>query len=108
MQAGASRVEPHANWESVHVYVDVHSISALADVASSAGWEPGPGKLVLMRPWYAHSAWVGMRTMDGLPVVSDLQLVLDLWHYPVRGREQAEMLLRRMQERMQQQRMGAP
>lgn len=101
MQAGASRVEPHANWETLHVYVDVDSITALADVASSAGWEPGPGKLVLMRPWYAQSAWVGMRTMDGLPVVSDLQLVLDLWHYPVRGREQAEMLLRRMENRMQ-------
>jgi hypothetical protein len=101
MQAGARRVEPHANWETLHVYVDVDSITALADVASSAGWEPGPGKLVLMRPWYAHSAWVGMRTMDGLPVVSDLQLVLDLWHYPVRGREQAEMLLRRMENRMQ-------
>jgi hypothetical protein len=101
MQAGASRVEPHANWETVHVYVDVDSISALAEVVSSAGWEPGPGKLVLMRPWYTQSVWVGMRTMHGLPVVSDLQLVLDLWHYPVRGREQAEMLLRRMDKRMQ-------
>jgi hypothetical protein len=31
-----------------------------------------------------------MRTIDEVPVVSDLQLVLDLWHYPLRGREQGE------------------
>jgi hypothetical protein len=57
---------------------------------------------MLMRPWYARSAWEGMREVNGVPVVSDLQLVLDLWHYPVRGREQAEMLLRRMAARMQE------
>jgi hypothetical protein len=26
-------------------------------------------------------------------VVSTAQLIVDLWHYPVRGREQAELLL---------------
>jgi hypothetical protein len=101
MQAGASRVEPHAAWDTVHVYVDASDGAALTDVARRAGWEPGPGKLMLMRPWYAHSAWEGVREVNGVPVVSDLQLVLDLWHYPVRGREQAEMLLRRMEARMQ-------
>jgi hypothetical protein len=29
----------------------------------------------------------------GSLVVSDLQLALDLWHYPIRGREQAEHLI---------------
>ena len=104
LQAGASLVAPHAEWETVHAYVEVSDASMLVDVARSAGWEPGPGRLVLIRPWYAHSAWRGMRTIRELPVVSDLQLVLDLWHYPVRGREQASEILALMERRIASQR----
>ena len=92
---------PHAAWDTVHLYVDVPDAEALGEVARQAGWETGPGKLVLMRPWYAHSAWVGMRSVHGLPVVSDLQLVLDLWNYPVRGREQADVLMAKMDRKIE-------
>lgn len=51
------------------------------------------GRLVLLAPYYSTSVWEGVRPIGQLPVVSDLQLVLDLWHYPVRGREQAEHLI---------------
>jgi hypothetical protein len=44
-------------------------------------------------PFYTHSAWHGAQSAHGLPVVSTLQLILDLWHYPIRGREQAEHLI---------------
>ncbi len=97
MQAGASLVAPHATWDRVHVYVDVPSAEgphALTELAARAGWTPADdGRLVLLIPYYATSAWHGLRTIDRLPVVSDLQLALDLWHYPLRGREQAEHLL---------------
>lgn len=93
MQAGASLVAPHAEWDTVHLYVDVPNTAALHDVAREAGWDPGNGKVVLLRPWYAQSAWVGARRVHELPVVSDLQLIIDLWRYPVRGREQGEHLL---------------
>jgi hypothetical protein len=39
--------------------------------------------------------WVG-----SVPVVSMLQLILDLWNYPVRGREQAERLLATLEGKM--------
>ena len=100
LQAGAHLIAPHAAWDSVHVIVDVPRAEMLAEVAQAAGWAPGPGKLVLMRPWYADSAWHGLRFVDGLPVVSDLQLILDLWHHPVRGREQAEVLLALIEARV--------
>jgi hypothetical protein len=97
MQAGASLVAPHATWDRVHVYVDVPSVDgphALTELAARAGWTPADdGRFVLLVPYYATSAWHGLRTIDRLPVVSDLQLALDLWHYPLRGREQAEHLL---------------
>ena len=107
MQSGAHLVAPHAAWDSVHVYVDVPRAEMLADVARAAGWEPGPGKLILMRPWHAQSAWCGMRIVHELPVVSDLQLILDLWHYPVRGREQAEILLAALEARVDIERAAA-
>lgn len=46
-----------------------------------------------MAPFYMDSVWRGTRSVHGLPVVSTLQLILDLWHYPIRGREQAEHLI---------------
>lgn len=99
LQAGASLVASHATWERVHVYVDApkqDGVRSLAMVAARAGWSPSPdGRLVLLLPHYRASVWHAMRTLDRLPVVSDIQLVLDLWHYPVRGREQAEFLLSR-------------
>jgi hypothetical protein len=39
-----------------------------------------------------------------VPVVSDLQLILDLWHYPVRGRETAEQLWRPLLRRFERKR----
>jgi hypothetical protein len=101
LHAGASLVAPHAAWDKIHVFIDVPDDRALASVARRAGWSPlGDGKLVLMRPWYTQSAWVGVRELRGLPVVSDLQLILDLWQYPVRGYEQAEHLLGHLEKRI--------
>jgi len=51
--------------------------------------------LILVRPYYRNSAFYDGRRIDGLPVVSDIQLYLDLYGYPVRGREQAEHLFQK-------------
>jgi hypothetical protein len=96
LQAGASLVVRHAVWETIHVYVE-DLRETVQHLAHEIGWERGEGKLVLLEPHYADSAWFGMRAAKRVNVVSDLQLVLDLWHYPVRGREQAELLLERME-----------
>lgn len=91
LQAGASLVATHAEFEIVHVYVDA-SIDA---VALELGWETSPsGKLVLMEPAYDNSVWFQQQGLAGASVVSPVQLVLDLWHYAVRGREQAEHIVR--------------
>ena len=95
MHAGASRIAPHASWDKVHLYVGVDKPAELSQVFDPSDYEPSPeGRLVVMQPWYRDSVWHGLRTVKGLPVVSSLQLTLDLWHYQVRGREQAEHLLR--------------
>ncbi|HUF50052.1 MAG TPA: type IV toxin-antitoxin system AbiEi family antitoxin, partial [Longimicrobiales bacterium] len=94
LQAGASLVLPHARWDTVHAYVAGFSPDGLREVGYARGWKPSQtGKVVLLEPHYAASVWHGIRDVEGIPVVSELQLILDLWHYPVRGREQAELLL---------------
>jgi hypothetical protein len=99
LQAGASLRIPHATWDRVYVYVDVADVphaNPLAAFAAKMGWESGPdGQLVLLEPYYRTTTWDGMvpAPWHGVPVVSDLQLVLDLWNYPLRGREQAQVLL---------------
>jgi hypothetical protein len=92
--SGPARVAPHASWDRVHVYVDAKDESALVRIGEDHGWEPADdGRLVLLRPYYRTSVWHGLQIIRGAPVVSTLQLALDLWHYPLRGREQAEHLL---------------
>jgi len=90
LHAGASLVAPHAEVEVVHVYVDA-SVEALA---LEHGWESSAsGKLVLMEPVYGDSVWFQQRRLASADVVSPVQLVLDLWHYPIRGREQAQHII---------------
>lgn len=48
--------------------------------------------IILMKPKYKKSVFYQSRMIQGLNVVSDLQLYLDLYHYPKRGREQAEKI----------------
>lgn len=94
MHAGAARVAPHATWERVHIYVGAESATTLLDTGQRLGWEPAlDGRVVLMKPYYKTAVWHGLQLLDGMPVVSTLQLALDLWNYPLRGREQAEHLL---------------
>jgi hypothetical protein len=94
LHAGASRIAPLATWDRVHIYVDVPDASGLEHAGEEQGWEPAEqGNVVLMKPYYKTSVWHGMDVIGGVPVVSPLQLALDLWHYPLRGREQAEHLL---------------
>jgi hypothetical protein len=103
LTAGVSRVAPHASVEKLHCYVNrfpdetrsaTTPLGMLRAIAHECQWpETADGGLVLLAPHYRTSLWNDMRVVDGAYVVSDLQLALDCWHYPVRGREQAEHLL---------------
>jgi hypothetical protein len=97
LHAGAAFVFPHATWDRIHLYVDARDAGELTALAIANRWPAGDdGRLVLMRPYYRTSIWSGIRTLErdavSAPVVDDLQLALDLWHYPLRGREQASVI----------------
>lgn len=91
--AGASLVAPHATFSEIHI----HSPKAdelrrsWQDVLRLEPDEQGP--IHLIQPYYAGSGLFEMQAGLKLPVVSNLQLYLDCYCYPVRGREQAEHIL---------------
>jgi len=92
VQAGAGLVAPHAVYKEVHMYVDDgEGIEYFKKELDLKDADQG-ANLVLMRPYYKHSVLYDSQKVEGLRIVSDIQLYLDLYGYPVRGREQAEHL----------------
>jgi len=101
LQAGAHLVFPHSPVERLHIYADVTSGRGLHDLAEGFGWRVEPsGTLQILAPRYKTAVWNHARRLDGTPVVSDLQLVLDLWNHPIRGREHAELILEKHLSRL--------
>ena len=91
-QAGASLVVNYAEFDVVDAYArDADAVDAMAH-ALDAREVPRGANLRLGVPYYRVSAFFDQQELEGLPVVSDLQLYLDLYDYPQRGREQAEQL----------------
>ena len=92
VQAGAGLVAPHAVYKEVHIYVGNGKGFEFFKREMDLKDADQGANLVLMMPYYKHSAFYNSREVKGLRVVSDIQLYLDLYGYPVRGREQAEHL----------------
>lgn len=91
-QAGANLIAPHAVYNEVHVYLkDYAHLDHFVQAMNLEEVEQG-ANLVFLDPYYKYSVFYDRQEVEGLWVVSDLQLYLDLFHYPLRGREQAEHL----------------
>jgi hypothetical protein len=95
--AGAQRRIGHVRFPGIHAYArPEHYLSistALAELYAETFNEEGG--ITIMKPYYGRAAFFGANIVNGAPVVSDVQLFLDLAHFPVRGPEAAEMLIRR-------------
>lgn len=100
--AGAWQRIRYAPTDSLHIYMECNHVDELRDLAEREGWiEDAAGSLVLMMPAYRNATWYQMSYAGNpdVPVVNDIQLILDLWHYPERGRETAEQLWRPILQR---------
>jgi len=96
LHAGNNLIEPFAQSDVWHLYVaDPGVAKAIKDRLPLKPVEKNAGNVVLMRPYYRESVLQGFREVKGFRVVSDLQLYLDLKHYPVRGEEAASQILGR-------------
>lgn len=97
--AGASLVAPFARFSEVHVLLGgpvwEESVRAFRD---RFALEPAveEANIILVEPYYREAWSYGVREIRALPVVSDIQLYLDLNVHPVRGREQGSRILERL------------
>ena len=88
--AGASIVAPFVRFEDVWAYVKGDQ-SALVKALDLRPVSSG-ANVVLLAP-YDAGVFTGAREVDGKRIVSDIQLVVDLYSNPARGQEQAEFIM---------------
>lgn len=89
LMAGASLVAPFVRYEDVWLYVAGDE----APWAKGLDLKPvdGGGNLFLVKP-YDEGVFMDLQDFEGVKVVSNIQLYVDLYNYAARGREQAEFL----------------
>jgi len=108
LHAGASLVAPFAKYHEVHIYVDSSGLIADTERVWKEALDLQPmetgGNVHLTWPYYEEGAFYCSRKIDGVWVVSDVQLYIDLYNYPIRGREQAEYLKRKRLTHLENQR----
>jgi hypothetical protein len=96
MHAGNNRVSPFVAYGVWHLYVERPDLER--ELVEKLRLERVPedaGNVAFLTPYYRSSVFFNARMVEGLEVVSDLQLYLDLRHYPVRGVEASEEILTR-------------
>jgi len=88
--SGANLISPYSVYNEVHIYIkDKESIKWFEKKLELKEVKEGANVIFLL-PFYKNSAFYDMQKVDSLNVVSDIQLYLDLYKYPIRGIEQAE------------------
>ena len=95
-QAGAYLVSPYSTFNRAHLLIDGGSFDIVQreiELKMELEQRKDGANLILVRPYYKHSASFRARKIDKWWVASDIQLYLDLNRYPLRGHEQAEHLL---------------
>ncbi|OGQ05617.1 MAG: hypothetical protein A2W61_06965 [Deltaproteobacteria bacterium RIFCSPLOWO2_01_44_7] len=101
LHSGANLVTNHVRQENAYFYLDPNrfdEISLELRKALDLKELKKGGNVYFIQPYYKNSVFFGAQKIGGYRVVSNLQLYLDLYHFPQRGREHAEYLLRTLKE----------
>jgi len=91
LHVGASLIAPYVRPVSLHIYTENEGES----LVKRLGLQPTElgGNVFLVKP-YDEGVFHGVQEVRGVHVVSNVQLYVDLYNYPARGREAAEHLRR--------------
>jgi len=89
LHVGASLIAPYVRPASLHIYVE----GGGGSLVKRLGLRPAElgGNVYLVHP-YDEGVYYGVQRVRGVYVVSNVQLYVDLYNYPARGREAAEHL----------------
>lgn len=101
LHTGANLITNYVNTQVAYCYLRSEKFTEraleLAQALDLKELKAG-GNFYLIQPYYKNSAFFGMQEIKGYKVVSDLQLYLDLFNFPQRGREHAQYLLKMLKE----------
>ena len=102
LHSGANFITHYVNTPATYCYLPAEDFKRasldLRQALSLKELKRG-GNFYLIKPYYKNAAFFNSQTIKGYNVVSDLQLYLDLYHFPQRGRDHAEYLLKTLEEK---------
>ena len=87
----------HSDARSIHLYVSGESAGLMKHLQLVES-QNAVAPVMLLEPRHIRSVFGGLSRIDGVPVCDILQVYLDLYYLPDRGREQAEFIHERMLE----------
>jgi len=90
LHVGAALVSPHVRPANTYIYVESGNLPEWQKLLNLEFTELG-GNVFLVEP-YDEGVFYKIQYHKGVPVVSNIQLYVDLYNYPARGREAAEHL----------------
>jgi hypothetical protein len=96
-QAGWLYRLKHSDARSIHLYVSGESVRLMKHLQLVES-QNAVAPVILLEPKHLRSVFGGVSRIDGVPVCDILQVYLDLYYLPDRGREQAEFIHERMLE----------
>ena len=95
LHSGANLITSFVRTTDIHVYLKTENWEKdILKIRQDLGLKElvRGGNIHFLDPFYRNSIFSENQTIDGYPVVSNLQLYLDLYHFQPRGREHAEYL----------------
>lgn len=96
LHSGANQITRHVTTSQIHLYLPYDSycqeVKRLRKKLKLLELKEG-GTIHFLRPYYKYSIFYGRQKIEGMWIASFVQLYLDLYHYPARGREHADILL---------------
>jgi hypothetical protein len=101
LHTGANFITNYVNTPTMYCYLPAENFeNASLDLRQALDLKElkNGGNFYLIKPHYKTAVFYNTQTMKGYNVVSDLQLYLDLYHFPQRGRDHAEYLLKTLKE----------
>lgn len=101
LHTGANLITNYVNTPAVYCYLRSENFNEVSlDLRQALDLKElkKGGNFYLIRPHYKNGVFLNNQTINDCNVVSDLQLYLDLYNFPQRGRDHARYLLKTLKE----------
>ncbi len=102
LHTGANLISNYVNTPVVYCYLDSEGFDDMSlEIRQGLNLKElkTGGNVCFIKPYYKTSVFFHKQDIKGFSVVSNLQLYLDLYHFPQRGREHADYLLKVLKEK---------